>query len=66
MSIKFHPERHWVSEHGAHGYSDLITFEDGDLTPRQMDVFNILDDESKYEYLWAILYGQPTQEWEGN
>jgi hypothetical protein len=54
----------WIADDGSYGNGEVIVFEDADLTPRQHDVYENLDDEDKFDYVYAIMAGEPTRNWE--
>ena len=66
MSIRLTQEMNWVSDDGSYGYGEIITFQDKDLTPRQLEVYEDLDEDDRFAYVQAIMNGDPTDEWETN
>lgn len=54
----------FITNDGAYGYGSVMTFDADDLTPRQWDIYEELDEENKFLYLQAILNGEPTNDWE--
>lgn len=66
MAIELKYRTDWVANDGSYGHGAVLTFEDGDLSERQMEVYEDLYDEEKFAYIQAILNGDPTDEWEDN
>lgn len=56
----------WVSEDGSYGSGWLIAFDEDSLTPDQWETLGELNDNDKYDYVYAIMAGEPLDEWENN
>ena len=56
----------WVADDGSYGYGEVIVFQDADLSPRQQETYDNLDDDEKFDYVYAIMAGEPTSDWEDN
>jgi hypothetical protein len=54
----------YVSEDGNYGGGSIIVIPHDSLTEEQMDTLDILGDNDKYDYVYAIIKGQSTQKWE--
>jgi hypothetical protein len=55
----------YVSYDGNYGAeADLLVFDSSHLTSKQWDTLGELGDNSRYEYVEAILSGKSTSEWE--
>jgi hypothetical protein len=66
MAIKYTQGQNWITNDGSYGYGSVITFDADDLTPRQWDIYEDLDEDNKFFYLQAILNGDSTSDWEDN
>jgi hypothetical protein len=64
MAIELKYRTNWVSNDESYGYGAVLTFEDGDLSERQLEVYEDLSDRDKFAYIQAILNGDPTDEWD--
>lgn len=54
----------WVDADGSYGVGSIITFDANDLTDKQWETLGNLSDNSRMGYVYAILLGQPLDEWE--
>jgi hypothetical protein len=55
----------YVSYDGNYGAeADLLVFDSNDLTLQQWETLGELDDNSRYDYVQAVLSGKSTSEWE--
>jgi hypothetical protein len=55
----------YVSYDGNYGeQADLLVFDTDSLTPQQWETLGELDDNSRYEYVEAVLAGKSLSEWE--
>jgi hypothetical protein len=55
----------YVSYDGNYGAeADLLVFDNDSLTPQQWETLGELDDNSRYEYVEAVLAGKSLSEWE--
>ena len=55
----------YVSYDGNYGAeADLLVFDSNDLTLQQWETLGELDDNSRYEYVEAVLAGKDLSEWE--
>jgi hypothetical protein len=55
----------YVSYDGNYGAeADLLVFDTSDLTLQQWETLGELDDNSRYDYVEAVLNGKSTSEWE--
>lgn len=54
----------WVDTDGSYGVSDIILFDYDDLTEKQWENLGSLGDNSRLEYVQAILNGHDLSEWE--
>jgi hypothetical protein len=54
----------YVDADGSYGTGALITFDDNDLTDQQWETLSELRDNDKYDYVYAIMSGEPLDEWE--
>lgn len=64
MALEMKYRSGWASEDGSYGYGAIITFGLDDLSPRQLDVYQELENEEQFQYLQAILNGDATTRWE--
>lgn len=56
----------YVSYDGNYGAeADLLVFDTSELTPQQWDTLGELGDNSRYEYVEAILAGKEPFDWGG-
>jgi hypothetical protein len=54
-----------VSYDGNYGeQADLLIFDSNSLTPQQWETLGELDDNSKFEYVEAVLNNKSLTEWE--
>lgn len=63
-NITMHSHKGWVSDDGSFGVGSIIVFDGAALTDRQWEVMYDLGDSAKFEYVEAIMNGDPTDEWE--
>lgn len=56
----------YVTEDGNYGSDKLILFSTDALTAEQWENLSNLGDNSKFEYVSAIMNGEPLTEWEEN
>jgi hypothetical protein len=55
----------YVSYDGNYGAeADLLVFDTSELTLQQWETLGELDDNSRYDYVEAVLNGKSTSEWE--
>lgn len=55
----------YVSYDGNYGAeADVLVFDTNDLTLQQWETLGELDDNSRYDYVEAVLNGKSTSEWE--
>ena len=55
----------YVSYDGNYGAeADLLVFDTSDLTLQQWETLGELDDNSRYDYVEAVLNGKSLSEWE--
>jgi hypothetical protein len=54
----------WVDEDGSYGVGNVIHFDVNDLTEDQWEVVSELGDNSRYDYVYALLNGEDVSEWE--
>lgn len=54
----------YVSEDGNYGGGKIIIMDHDILTEDQMDILDILGDNDKYDYVYALANGQSTEKWE--
>jgi hypothetical protein len=55
----------YVSYDGNYGeQADLLVFDNDSLTPQQWETLGELDDNSRYEYVEAVLNNKSLAEWE--
>jgi hypothetical protein len=55
----------YVSYDGNYGAeADLLIFDTDSLTLQQWETLGELDDNSRYDYVQAVLSGKSTSEWE--
>lgn len=54
----------WISPDGIWGVGDIILFDELGLTEKQWDTLNVLDGRDAFEYVEAIMAGEPLDEWE--
>jgi hypothetical protein len=54
----------WVDEDGSYGIGSVIHFAIDALTDDQWEVISNLNDNSRYEYVYALLNGEDVSEWE--
>jgi hypothetical protein len=55
----------YVSYDGNYGeQADLLVFDTDSLTPQQWETLGELDDNSRYEYVEAVLNNKSLTEWE--
>ena len=56
----------FVTFNGEYGKdSDLLVFNDNDLSGKQWDTLGELEDNSRWDYVQAIMNGKDLTEWEG-
>lgn len=53
----------YVSEYGNYGAEKVLVFEGTDLTGSQWETLSELSDNDKFDYVDAILRGEPTDRW---
>jgi hypothetical protein len=58
--------RSWIADCGSYGTGDVIVFDDDALTDEQYERLQELRDNDKFDYVNAILSGEPLEEWENN
>jgi hypothetical protein len=66
MAFVLHQSTGWVDTDGSYGVSDLITFNEEDLTSFQWQTLSELSDNDRIEYVSAIMNDEPLDEWENN
>lgn len=54
----------YVSEYGNYGAEKVLVFEGTDLTGSQWETLSELNDNDKFDYVDAILRGEPTDRWQ--
>lgn len=55
----------WVAEDGSYGgVQDIILFDSDALTDEQWETLDDLSDNDKFDYVQAIMSGEPLDEWE--
>ena len=54
----------WVTEDGSYGVGNVIHFQADALNEQQWDIVNNLSDNSRYDYIYAVLNNQDLSEWE--
>jgi hypothetical protein len=54
----------YVSEDGNWGGGSIIVIPHDSLTDDQMDTLDILGDNDKYDYVYAIAKGLSTEKWD--
>jgi hypothetical protein len=64
--VKVINETGWVDTDGSYGVGCLILFDPDDLTPDQWETLSNLGDNSRYDYVQAIMNNEPLDEWEGD
>lgn len=57
-------ETAWVTADGSYGSGAIIVFDEDSLTEDQWDTLSDLRDNDKYNYVYAIMAGEPLDEWE--
>lgn len=56
----------YVTEYGNYGSDKVILFSTDALTAEQWENLENLGDNSKFDYISAIMSGEPLTEWEEN
>lgn len=64
MTISLKHRINWVANDGSYGYGAVLTFDPDDLSERQAETYDNLSDDEKFDYIQALLNGDPTDEWE--
>lgn len=64
MTIRVLEPTNWVETDGSYGFSQIITWDNGDLTEAQEELLGNLPDNDRLEYVHAIMSGEPLDEWE--
>ncbi len=64
MAIEMKNNTAWVAEDGSYGFGTVITLGVADLSIRQWGVAESLSDTDRFEYINAIMAGEPTGKWE--
>jgi hypothetical protein len=64
MAFVLHANASWVETDGSYGTSDVITFDSDDLTQEQWDRLSDMRDSDRMGYVYAIMAGEPLDEWE--
>lgn len=54
----------YVSEDGNYGGGKIIIVDHDGLSEEQMEILDILGDNDKYDYVYALMNGQSTEKWE--
>lgn len=62
--MKENQDTGWVSEDGSYGVNSIILFDSTALTDKQWDILGELGDNSRYDYVQAIMNKQDLSEWE--
>ncbi len=56
----------WVSDDGSWGAGAIILLDVNDLTEEQWETLSELNDNNKFDYVYAIMAGEPLDKWEVN
>ena len=64
MAMKLYKNVSWVETDGSYGTSTVILFDYNDLTEEQHETLSNLGDNSRLDYVQAIMSGEPLDEWE--
>ena len=65
MSKKHYVGTAWVSEDGSYSFNNqLVTFSSDELTQKQWEILDELNDYDRIEYVLSILDGDDLSEWE--
>ncbi len=56
----------WVTEDGSYGYGGIILVTENALTDDQWERVGNMRDNDRYDYVYAIMAGEPLDDWEEN
>lgn len=54
----------WVDADGSYGIGEIILFDQDDITQKQWERLSNMRDNSKFDYIAAIMHGEDLSEWE--
>jgi hypothetical protein len=64
MTLRLVLNTGWVETDGSYGVSDVILFDQNDLTDSQWETLVNLHEGERISYVEAIMNGEPLDEWE--